>query len=163
MARRLPSAVAFLALLVLLAAPAARAGTATATLNVRATVEPECTIASGTLDFGTYRSGQSDHLPGEATLNISNCAADSVVVRLGAGNSGDPARRYMTATSGDTLRYQLFTDPGRSNPWVGAVQMGYTDLNPGNTYPIRIYGLIYGGQAVQPGVYTDTIDVLVEF
>ena len=157
------SFLGLLALLALLPAPAARAGTATATLTVRATVEPECTIASGTLDFGTYRSGQSDHLPGEATLNITNCAADSVVVRLGAGNSGDPGTRYMTSTSGDTLNYQLFTDASRSTPWIGAVQMGYTNLNPGNTYPIRIYGLIYGRQAVRPGVYTDTIDVIVEF
>jgi len=156
--RRAALAAAF----ALLPAPAAQAATTTAPLTVRATVDAQCAIRSGTLDFGTYRSGQSNHLQGEVALQIFNCAAASVTVRLGAGNSGNPSSRYMSSGN-NRLNYQLFTDPSRSTPWTGVVRMGYTNLVPGNEYPVQIYGMIYGNQTVPPGVYTDTVDVIVEF
>ena len=53
----------------------AMAGTSTGTLGVRVIVQPNCTVSSATLDFGTYVSGQAAASAASPARTVSNTVA----------------------------------------------------------------------------------------
>ena len=67
----------------------ALAGTVTSTLSVRVVVQPSCTVAGATLDFGSYTSGQTGALNGlrrrspTAIARQASCASSSTAGRTG--------------------------------------------------------------------------------
>lgn len=150
----------FIALLALgMASDPAAAGSNTATLTVKATVETGCTISGEVLDFGTYVSGQSGDATGYATLKIRNCNGMHVTVAISGGSSQDPLNRHMTNQDGKQLAYQIYKSPGKQEPWIAPMS---TPIS-GDPAEVPIYGAIPGGQTVPPGVYEDRLTVTVNF
>lgn len=145
----------------LVAAPAA-ADTDTDILTVRVTVQEACTIAGGTLDFGTYNSGQQAEASAEGSISYNNCAAGTLDIALDGGTAGDVQNRQM-ANGDSTLGYQLFKNSAASQVWgTGDDALQQQLLVPGSG-DISVYGRIPGGQNVPAGTYTDTVNVTLTF
>ncbi len=143
------------------AAPAA-AGTDTDVLTVKVTVQEACTIAGGTIDFGTYSAGQQAALDAQGSISYNGCAAGTLTIALDGGVGGNVANRRMS--NGDsTLNYQLFKNSSRSQVWgTGADALQQMLLVP-DSGSIPVYGRIIGGQNVAGGTYTDTVNVTLTF
>jgi len=150
------------AVLAVTAAPAFAAGTDTDVLTVRVTVQEACTIAGGTLDFGTYNSGQQAALDAEGTISYNSCAAGTISIALDGGSANSVNNRRMA--SGDSqLAYQLYRNSSRSNVWgTGEQALAQVLLVP-DSGSIPVYGRIPGGQNVPGGNYTDTVTVTLTF
>ena len=133
----------------------------TAVLTVNATVQSSCSLNSGTLDFGTYTSGQTLDRDVDGAIDYSNCSG-TISFELDGGDSGDVNNRTM-ASGGDTLIYQLFRDQARSSVFgTGADAQSKLLLAPGSG-SVDVYGRIPGGQNVAAGSYSDTINITLTF
>jgi spore coat protein U-like protein len=128
-----------------------------------------CLAASGTisateLNFGNYLA--TDSRPTDADCLVTfRCSGGSrpVTVSLMTGCSGNFARREMTGP-GSSLYYNLYRDSARTVIW-GDGTGGSVPLtaDPGDGR-VRIFGRIPARQtAVIPGVYSDSIQVTLDF
>ncbi len=144
----------------LAATPAAKAGTETAVLNVTATVLSSCTIEGGTLDFGQYVTGQTGDLDGVGEITLTNCQGQ-VTIAMDGGTAGSVSARKM-ANAGNTLDYQLYRDPSRSQVW-GEGGQAFLGQILASQATLQVFGRIPGGQSVPPGVYTDTVNITLTF
>ncbi len=140
---------------------AAEAGTATAQLSVTATVQTNCSVSGGTLDFGSYVTGQPDDLDAIGTITLVNCANLTVTVELDGGASGNVQSRRM-ANGNAQLAYQLYRDPARTQVWGQGNQAFQGQVLAPNT-TLQIFGRIPGGQNVPSGTYSDTVNVTLSF
>lgn len=151
----------FLLRAVLLILPAAAtAQTATATLTVTASVQSACSVQDSTLDFGNYTAGQQDPLDARGVIRLSNCIGQ-VTIELDGGGSGNTADRRLTNGS-DTLSYQLYRDPARSQVWGTGSDAYALQILVANA-SIEVFGRIPGGQLVRTGTYSDAVNITVSF
>ncbi len=139
------------------------AATSTGTLTVQVQVQSACTISDGTLDFGTYQSGQSDPLVAHTTLQITDCNAGSVTVEIDGGGTGDTRARRLTGPGGATLAYQLYKGSSLGNVFGTGSSARVIDMTGITTKNVPVYGRIAGGQTAAPGTYTDTLNVTLTF
>jgi spore coat protein U-like protein len=154
------------------------AATATATMDVSATVEASCTIQTAPLSFGTYRPTDSAGLSSQAafTLKCSDGAAPKVSIQA-ANNNFDSAtgtRKLSNTAQTATLDYVLF-QPTDNTPnsacgtfgpssaiWGPTTDFGLTGLSfTGSNY--NICGFLSGLQNKPAGDYKDTVTVSVSF
>lgn len=153
------------------------AGTATADLDILATVDPACTAVTTPVDFGTI----------DPTRNTSFLATGSVSVTCTPGTSWeassndgrDPQKngfaggalqiiRSMERQAGTPtyMKYVLYSDAARANEWraSGAVQQNFTGIGTGYAQMNIVYGEIPAGQTqLPPGHYEDLVEVTVEY
>ena len=141
----------------------ALAGTATSTLSVRVVVQPTCTIAGGTLDFGNYTSGQTGDLNGFTQLAYSNCPAGQLRFQLDGGTGGSTTARKMSNGSGSLLNYRIFRDSARTQNFGQGSESRIITQAAAGSGNVAIYGRIPAAQAVPAGTYTDTVVVTVDF
>ncbi len=141
-------------------ASAAHAGTETAVLTVTATVLSSCTIEGGTLDFGQYVTGQSGDLDGVGEIVLTNCEGQ-VTIAMDGGSAGSVSARRM-ANAGNTLDYQLYRDPSRSQIW-GQGGQAFLGQILASQATLQVFGRIPGGQSVPAGTYTDTVNITLTF
>jgi spore coat protein U-like protein len=142
------------------AAPAA-AQTKTARFSVRASVVSDCQVSASDLNFGVYSS--SSEATGSNEISVKCTRGSRVTVSLGAGASGNPRNRYMTGAG--HLRYQLYTDPGRSDP-INSERAAFKlrrRENEGQTVVYTVYGEVPANQTVPAGNYVDVIRVTVDY
>ena len=87
------SAARFLLTAAVVAAVAhpARSATDTDVLTVTATVLSACSLSGGTLNFGSYTSGQTANLDVNGTVNYVNCSGN-LSFALDGGGSGNVTR-----------------------------------------------------------------------
>ena len=150
------------------AAGPARAETATAEMTVQATATATCTVAAGTLDFGSY-TGASD-VDGSATITV-NCGSvepsNLVYVTFGLGSHADSTQRRMAddGTGTQFLNYNLYSDSGRTTALGDTDQLSVTlSLNTGEYGgEATVYGRVPSGQNVKAGTYTDTVVVTLNY
>ena len=90
------------------------ASTASGTLSVRVLVQPNCTVSSPTLDFGTYVSTQAAALNGTANIAYTNCPAGTLKFELDGGANGTVTARKMSNGAGGLLNYALYRDTART-------------------------------------------------
>ena len=157
------SRVLLAATAVALATAPAVAGADSAILTVRVTVQDACTIEGGTLDFGTYSSGQQVEKAASAKIRYSNCAAGTFKIALDGGSSGSVANRQMS--NGEAaLNYQIYKNSNHNQIWgaTGNEAQGVNLLVPGSG-DVEVFGLIPAGQSVPAGTYTDTITATLTF
>ena len=68
-------------------------------------------------------------------------------------------------SGGNTLTYNLYTDPSRTQVWGDGT--GGSNVSNGSgsgaAQTINVYGRISSGQTVPTGTYTDTITVTINF
>ncbi len=144
----------------LLPAASVLAGTDSAVLNVQATVLSSCAVEGGTLDFGDYVTGQANDLDGVGEITLTNCQGQ-VTVEMDGGGSGSTSARVMSNGT-DTLAYQLYRDPSRTQLW-GQGADAFVGQILTSQVRLQVFGRIPGGQSVPPGVYTDTVNITVTF
>jgi spore coat protein U-like protein len=143
-----------------------------ADLNVSATVEANCTIATTAVDFGAYDpivTNLSTDLDaqGEVTVLCTNGA--SATVTLGQGvdpgpgsTDAAPARRLKHSTA-DYLTYILYSDGGHSTVWGNTAGTGVSHTGTGLSTDLHVYGRLAAGQNKPVGTYTDTVVASVTF
>jgi spore coat protein U domain-containing protein, fimbrial subunit CupE1/2/3/6 len=148
---------------------------ASGSLAVNATVTDTCSITSSNpaLDFGTYNSiaNASVNLDGSTNIAIKCTAASmpGVVIMLGqganpdAGSTDDAPLRRMKMGTTDFLSYTLFQNAGRSTVWGNTVGAARPLTTNGNTQVVTIYARIPSGQVIPYGVYSDTVQIAVQF
>jgi spore coat protein U-like protein len=141
----------------------AAAGTATAALTVQVVVQPACTVSGATLDFGTYRSGQTDDLRGYTQLMFSSCQAGALRFELDQGVNGSITARKMSDGRGALLGYAIYRDSARTQTFGSGVNSKTVTLSAAGSGAVSVYGVIAGRQVVPAGTYTDTVNVTLTF
>jgi spore coat protein U-like protein len=149
-----------------MAAPAL-AQTATANLNISATVNKTCTITTTAVAFGTYDPVVTHATaPLDATGTVVVTCTKGAGTRIDLGNGGNflaGARRM--AGGGDFLTYELYTDTGRTTVWGSGAGSGNTiGAAPSKAArTVTVYGRVPGGQDVSAASYTDTVVATINF
>ncbi|MCB1883427.1 MAG: spore coat protein U domain-containing protein [Geminicoccaceae bacterium] len=151
------------AALLAVAAPALAAGTSTSTLAIKAEVADSCEMQGGSLDFGTYQSGQATDLLIQGTINYANCTAQTVSIEMDGGSSGKESDRTLVNASGGALRYQVYRNFDRTYPWgTGDTALNNRKITATNG-SLVVYGKIPGGQRIAGGTYSDVVNVTLRF
>ena len=139
------------------------AATASGTLTVRVRVQPNCTVSSTTLDFGTYVSTQAAALNGAANIAYTNCPAGQLKFELDGGANGTVTARKMSngarrcsITGCTAIRRARRTSPRAPTRTV-------VTLTATGSGTVPVYGAIPGAQAVAEGTYTDTVQITLTF
>ncbi len=141
----------------------AMAGTSESTLAVGAQVIAECKVVGGTLDFGTYVTGQQAVHDAVGNIDYEGCLIGTIVVELDGGSNGATDSRRMRDSAGRGLRYQIYSDTSRSQVWGQGSEGKSIELTRSGGGSIEVYGRISGGQSVAQGTYADTIAVTLAF
>ena len=162
------------------------AGTATATLNVTATVTQTCKITTTDVVFGAYDPVVTNlstalNAPSPGTLVVTctkNASGVTLALNTGAHGTGGTNRRMLeTSGAGMFLTYQLYqpsaTTPGAACAYstIWGDGTNGTLLTPsgtggwGNTSPqtFNVCGQVPAGQDVEQGSYADVITATVNF
>jgi len=156
---------------------AAMAETATANLQVTATVSAACSATTTDLAFGTYNpisGANKDSSAGAVSVTCTNGTAYNIALDAGANPSapGDVTTRRMKGDqpTPSYLSYQIYLDSAGGTVW-GDGTSGV--LNPSNStfftgtgsaQSHTAYGRIpvsVGNTAAPEGAYTDTVHVTV--
>jgi spore coat protein U domain-containing protein, fimbrial subunit CupE1/2/3/6 len=168
-----------------LASPA-WAGTATATLNVSATVTQTCKITTTDVVFGAYDPVVTNlstalNAPSPGTLVVTctkNASGVTLALSMGGFTTGGTNRRMKETTGGGTfyLTYQLYQPSATTAGAACAYTTIWGDgtngnlLTPsgttwGNTAPqtFNVCGQVPAGQDVEQGSYADVITATVNF
>lgn len=131
-----------------------------------------CALTStGTLvDFSSYTatSGTVD-AQGTLTMNCTPAAPlflpVSYQITIGKGASTNWSPRILSA-AGRTLNYNLYTDLTRLILW-GDGSLGSSTSKKAGTCSgacsVFVYGRLPGGQSVPAGLYTDQVQVTIDF
>ena len=164
--------VTLAALLLVVAAAPAFAGSATSNFTVSATVLTNCTITTVGVVFGNYDPTSSTPLDGTGTVVVTCTAGTSGKILMGQGatpatgsTDAAPLREMagLVLTS-QRLRYDLYQDTGRSTAWANTTATGpaYTasTILP---VTVTIYGRVPINQGAQANVYNDTVTATVTF
>ena len=129
-----------------------------------------CRVTVSPLAFGIYNPGQAAPVDSVASLTV-RCQArpGTYAVTIGPGLSGDQLARTMLAGPGQTLNYNLYRDPARTQVWGNGTPPTFlvagarTAKGRPTFYDHPVYGRIFGNQFPDPGTYTDTLMVTVLF
>lgn len=145
----------------------------------RADAATVCSVETLGVAFGTYEIVLPTPTDSNGNIDLV-CTYEPtpggppplVAVYFSAGSSGVLTDRRMTSAT-DTLRYNLYTDPARTQIWGDGTsgtsfQSAQIRVGPGvgnatRTVVFPIYGRIPALQSVDSGAYSDTIVVTVEF
>nr|WP_255682985.1 spore coat U domain-containing protein [Dyella sp. 2HG41-7] len=126
----------------------------------------ECTIMTNDIYLRSYRSGQSNDV-GDSMGMTMICTQDvRVLVRASPSpESADFQYRLLRQESGGaTLRYQLYTDYGRSQIWGNGEGQSVPinrSVSAGST-TLDVFATIFAHQSVPPGRYSDTVIVTID-
>jgi len=169
----------------LVAASSSWAATATATVNVTASVTQKCKISTTDVVFGSYDPVVTNlstalNSPSPGTLVVTctkNASGVTLGLNFGVNSTGGTVRR-MQETAGALmfLTYQLYqpsaTTPGAACAFTTIWGDGTngTVLTPGGTtwgnasaQTFNVCGQVPAGQDVEQGLYADIITATVNF
>jgi spore coat protein U-like protein len=152
-----------------------RAGTATGSFTVMATVQTVCQMSASAINFGTYIPGNGTTLTANSSISIQ-CTSGTVAptLALNAGSSGGTmAQRLMLGPGGATLQYNLYTSSnygtvfgdGTGGSSTEAVTTGTASF----TTPVQVtvYGRFLDSAAnrlsAKAGSYTDTVTATLTY
>jgi len=135
----------------------------TAQLTVSATVLSGCGLIGGTLNFGTYISGQQAPLDASGQISYVNCSG-RLTFELDGGQQGNVNDRKMSGPDG-SLSYQIYQTSTRSSIWGSGGNAYELDLLGATPISgdVTVHGRIPGGQTVPGGTYTDIVNITLTF
>jgi len=147
-----------------LSAPAeAQNATATASMQITATVLKLCAVTASNLAFGDYTPTAAKE--GQADLQVTCTTSTPYNVALGLGSATSATTRQMVGpVAGSTLSYILYRNSARTDVWgetVGTDTAAGTGTGAAQT--LTVYGRIPANQRPQPGAYTDTVTVTLTY
>lgn len=165
----------------LLLAPAAQADI-TGTIDATITLETGCIVNGqnygdgsasanfGALAFGTqntlFTQADGQVLGGGGALRIQCSPGITPVLSFDAGeNDGEGAGAGLRAmenggAAGKFVTYNLYSDAGRTA--IIPIGGDITLASDGSQQTVNIYGRAFGETALTPGIYSDTITVVLE-
>ncbi len=153
----------------LLQSDAAHAGTATANLDVSASVTDNCTISTSPLAFGAYNPASGSALDGAGSLTVQCTLSASADILLDQGSNPDagssdaaPLRR-MSDGGGNFLSYQLDQDAGHTTLWGNTSGTGQAHTGTGMSANLSVYGRMAASQNVPAGSYADVVVATINF
>jgi len=146
------------------------AGSNSASLNISAAVQANCTISTTALAFGNYDpigtndSGGSDH-DGTGIVTITCTKGSGLDITLGLGNNAvGSQRKLIGGTSGDLLNYEIYQNVGRTTVWsTGANKQTITAAPSKAARAFTAYGRIAKGQDISADSYSDIVVATVNF
>ena len=156
-----------LAVLSLISIPAF-AGSATANLNVSASVAAVCTISTAPVAFGAYDpvvANAATDLNGTGTVTVACTKGASATIDLGNGNNLSGGSRRMSSGS-DFLNYSLYKDAARTQVWGTGLAGGttYTYNSASKTATnVTVYGKVPQAQDVTVGAYSDVVLATINY
>ncbi|CNI94149.1 sigma-fimbriae subunit [Yersinia bercovieri] len=147
----------------------------TANITVSATLLPSCIVGTvagdptnlgGTLNFGSASILNSQIAVtgqvGSGAISIQCSKSTQFTVLLSAGQSGNVNSRYLTGgPASQHVNYNLYTDAAHSQIWNNTV--GVSQVATGQAVTLIVYGLIPIQSTPAVGIYTDTIQVTVNW
>ena len=131
-----------------------------------------CNVSSPGVAFGTYSSiaGSDRDTSATITVTCTGTVGDSVSYSLRLSSGGGSYTNRSLAGTIDTLRYNLFTDIGRSQVWgdgsagTMVVNDSYSLATSPTIRDYTVYGRIPGGQTqVHQDGYNDSITVELDY
>ena len=145
-----------------------RAGTATSSIAVSATIPSTCTISAGALGFGTYNSNSATAVTATSTLTVNCVLLAAYTVSLSKGTAATFSPRTMTFTSGGTtynLNYNIYTDVAHTLIWGDGSASTNTvaGVGTGVNQSLTAYGQIPAAQAGAVGTFNDTVVATISF
>jgi spore coat protein U-like protein len=150
--------------------PGARgdAATASASLNVSASVANNCTISTAALAFGVYDplvANASANLDATGTVTIACTKGATSTIALNLGSNASGTTRRMTDGSSNFLTYEMYQDSSHSTVWGSSGTALFTPpAAPSKTARnFTVYGRIPGSQDIPAGTYADTVTATVNF
>jgi spore coat protein U-like protein len=135
----------------------------TSNMQVTATVNDNCTVTTTNLAFGAYSGAQLDST---ATITATCTNLTGYTIGLNAGLAGaTTTSRQMTGPAAARLHFGLYQQAGRTTNWddIGGANPLSGQVGNGAAQNITVYGRIPGGQFVQAGSYSDTIQVTLQY
>lgn len=150
-----------------LAASPANASTASGVLTVQATVVSACSVASGTLAFGTIDPASGTSSLPSATLSVTCTMGTTFSVGLGDGANASGTQRRMKGTGqSQYLAYELYRDVTGTLRFGDSVTSqrigGQVGLGAAPNL-ISVYGAIPSGQSAPSDIYSDTVPITVYY
>lgn len=146
---------------------AAQAATATTTLDVSASVGTVCSVATTPVSFGTVDPAAGGSTTGAVDVTCTVGTPYTIALDMGGGYNG--SWRTMNDGLANTLQYGLY-DPTGTTEWS---DVGYGDTYPwgapvagtatGATDSIVVNATVLGGQIAPVGVYSDVVNVTVNY
>ena len=156
-----------LAITTLISIPAF-AGSATANLNVSASVSAVCTISTAAVAFGAYDpvvTNAAAALNGTGTLTVACTKGASATIDLGNGGNLSAGSRRMTSGP-DFLNYALYKDAARTQVWgtgmAGGSTLTYNSASKASTN-LTVYGTVPAAQDVTVGSYSDVVVATINY
>jgi spore coat protein U-like protein len=128
----------------------------------------ECNVTVSPLNFGNYNTFSSAPLDATGKVNV-NCDTGlpfTVILDKG-GTSGSDFHQRKLGTAGrrDGLRFNLYRDSARQEIWGDGTGNTFvvTGIGTGETNTFTVYGRMPAGQNVPGELYSDRINVIVEW
>ena len=157
-----------------LTVPAYANSTSTSSMNVSSNIGMNCTISTTDIAFGAYdpivtNASLDLDAQGSVTTTCTVGSAGKVIIGQGSGpDSGStnaaPLRRMSGPSDGDYLKYQVYSNLGRSAVWTNEVASGVPYTANGSAEVMPVYGRVEAGQnTVAKGSYSDTLLVTVNY
>jgi len=158
------------AVIALLAAGSPRAGEGTSKLAVQATLVDTCLVTATPMSFPSYTAGAGP-VYATATLNVRCTNGAQYAVGLSAGSTaGASFAQRLLADGASTLQYNLYLQSNHTSIWgdgsAGTSIIVGNSTGFGTPVPLTVYGEVpdtAANQAAGPGVYTDTILVVLTY
>lgn len=137
----------------------------TADIQMAVAITNGCTLVTDPLYFGLL-IGTAGAARSSAGISVQ-CTTDvdfSITMDYGLHANGIN-RRMSNPTTGDHLRYRLYSDPGYSQRWSTKRRETVTgNSGPAGTVNYTVYGEIPSFDAtVRGGVYSDEVTVTINF
>jgi spore coat protein U-like protein len=164
--KKIQTILAVAAATVALIPVAAFSATATSTLGVSATVLTSCIVVTTPVAFGNYdpTSATATNNTGTVVVTCTSGAPYNVLLDQGAATGATVTTRKMKDTGTNLLPYTLYSDAARTVNWGKTIATDtVTGTGSGVIQTHTVYGSIPAGAAIPAGVYTDTVNVTVNY
>ncbi len=140
--------------------------TVNANLAVQITITAACQINSAApLNFGS-NGVLANNVDVDTTIVVqcTNSTPFNIGLGPGTGTGATFANRLMTATSGATIGYNLYTTAGRTTVWGNT---STTNWQPGTgtgaPQTFTVHGRVQAQTTPAAGTYTDTVAVTLTY
>jgi spore coat protein U-like protein len=164
--KKIQTILAVAAATVALVPVTAFSATATSTLSVSATVLTACIVATTPVAFGNYNptAGSATNNTGTVAVTCTSGAPYNVLLDPGAATGATVTTRKMKDATTDLLPYTLYRDSARTLNWGQTIATDtLSGTGSGVIQTLTVYGSVPAGAAVPAGVYSDTVNVTVNY
>ena len=150
----------------------AKAGSATANLNISATVSSNCTISTSAVAFAydpvVANSASGADVTGTGGVTVQCTKGDTHAVSLNFGQNVITTTQRRVKSGLNYLNYNLYTDNTYATLWGDGTSLTQTvSFGPFTSSATAITSTVFGkmlkGQDAPIGSYTDTVIATVNF